>query len=46
MYLKIKKVRLNIIRVDPMIAEHKRYDKVKKRMQKQMVKKEENIKKS
>ena len=27
MYLSIKKIRMNIIRVDPMIAEHKRYEK-------------------
>jgi len=39
-YLNIKKIRLNIIRVDPMIEERKRYDKMKKRIQKQLDKKD------
>ena len=45
-YLNIKKIRLNIIRVDPMIEERKKNDKLKKRIQKQVEKKEMKLNKS
>jgi hypothetical protein len=45
-YLNIKKIRLNIIRVDPMIEERKKHEKLKKRIQKQVEKKEMKLNKS
>lgn len=38
-YLGIKKLRINLIRVDPMVAEQKRYEKEVKRVQKYQQKK-------
>lgn len=41
-YLTIKKMRMNLIRMDPMIAENKRYEKQVKKFQKQQAKKLKN----
>ena len=41
-YLTIKKMRMNLVKIDPMIAENKRYEKQVKRYQKQQAKKLKN----